>query len=78
LPHAPRFRTLYGHQKHLTADVIAVSENRQLGFIAVGVLFQTINALFYQAAESGADLESFTSMRSGVFDWHCELRGGGA
>jgi hypothetical protein len=73
--HSPGFRSLYGYQPLLSPDVIVVVEMRKLGFIVIGVLLQAIDALFDQNTESGADLESFTSTRTSVFDGHFELPG---
>jgi hypothetical protein len=39
------FGALHRHQAHMTPDMIAIAENRQISFIAVGVLFQTLDAL---------------------------------
>jgi hypothetical protein len=73
--HAPGLRSLHGHQALLSADVIAIIEMRQLGFVAVCIPFQAFDAFFDQKTESGADLESFTSIRAGVFEGHRELLG---
>ena len=64
LAHALGLCSLHGDQALLTPNVIAAAEIRELRFIAIGVLFQTFDALFDQHTESGADLESFT--RSGA------------
>jgi hypothetical protein len=44
LAHPLRFRALHGDQAHMAADVIAIAKGRQIGFVGVGVLFQTLNA----------------------------------
>jgi hypothetical protein len=73
LAHARRFRALRGHEMHVSTDMIAVAKYRQLRFIAVSVLLQSLNAFFDQTTESGADLESFACIRAGIFDGHSLL-----
>ncbi|WP_348263137.1 hypothetical protein P8935_00945 [Telmatobacter sp. DSM 110680] len=73
LAHALCFRALRSNQQHMTPNVIAMAQNRQLGFVAVGIFLQTLNAFFNQTTESGADLESFTRIRAGIFYGHCVL-----
>jgi hypothetical protein len=46
LAHALCFRALSGNQAHVAPDMIAMTQSRQLGFIAVRVFFQALNALF--------------------------------
>jgi hypothetical protein len=73
LAHASRLCSLRGNQQHMAANMIAMAKNRQLGFVAGSVLLQTLNAFFNQTTKSRADLESFASIRAGIFDGHCVL-----
>jgi hypothetical protein len=74
--HAPGLRTLNRYQLHMTPDVIAMAENRELGFIAICVLLQTFDAFLNQAPEPGTDVESFARIWGSVFQRHCKLHGG--
>jgi hypothetical protein len=73
--HAPSLCTLSRYQLHMTPDVIAMAQSRELGFVAVCVLLQTFDSFLDQAPESGADVESFARIWGSVFESHCRLHG---
>jgi hypothetical protein len=71
--HAPGLRSLNGDQPHMTPDVIAMAQKRELRFVAVCITLQTFDALLNQKPESSADFESFTRIGGSIFDSHREL-----
>jgi hypothetical protein len=72
-PHAPGLRSLNGYQPHMTPNVIAMTQKRELRFVAVCIALQTFDTLLDQQTESSADFEGFTRIGGSVFDGHCEL-----
>jgi hypothetical protein len=56
-PHAQRLGSLSGHQAYLAADVVAIFKPLHLCFIALGIAFQTRDALFNRLTKPGAYLE---------------------
>jgi hypothetical protein len=58
-PHAQRLGPLNGHQTHLTADMVAIFEEGNLGLIELGIFLQAGDPLFDGVTEAGADFEIF-------------------
>jgi len=55
--HAESFGPLHGDQAHLSANVIAILEQRNLRFIVIGVALEPLHAVFDSLAEARADFE---------------------
>jgi hypothetical protein len=50
--------------------MVAMTQSRKSGFIAIGVLLQAFNTFLDQPAESGTDFKSFARIRGSVFQRH--------
>jgi hypothetical protein len=57
--HAQGLSALDSHHAHVSADMVAVDEQRCLGLVAFSIMLQPGNAFFYGAAKMRADLDVF-------------------
>src|ERR1017187_3581433 len=58
-PHAQSLRALRGHQAHLSANMVAILEQRRECLVARGIRFQSRNPFLYGALKPRADFIGF-------------------